>query len=143
MGKNMTDKNCIFCKIANGEIPAKTVYEDEFFRAILDISPATKGHTLILPKSHYKDIKEVDDNVSSKILVLASRIGKSMEESLGASGFNILLNTGSSAGQTVFHCHTHIIPRYENGEKDILNWTHLELSEEELFDVEKKIKDKM
>lgn len=117
----MKDENCIFCKIANGEIPSSTVYEDKDFRAILDISPATKGHTLILPKEHYKDIGELPKELSSHIPQLAARIGEACKRSLGASGYNILMNTGESAGQTVFHCHIHIIPRYERGEK-IVAW---------------------
>lgn len=134
----MIDKDCIFCKIANGEIPSKTVYEDEKFRAILDISPASKGHTLILPKAHFKDITEADEDVAQKLLPLASRLGKDIQKSLGASGFNILLNTGASAGQTVFHLHTHIIPRYEDGRK-ILTWDNLSLSDEELSHLAEKI----
>ncbi|MDO4787876.1 MAG: HIT family protein [Johnsonella sp.] len=126
----MRDDHCIFCKIANGDIPSSTVFEDEEFRAILDISPATKGHTLILPKEHFKDISELPKDLSSKIPALASRIGEAAKRSLGASGYNILMNTGESAGQTVFHCHIHIIPRYENGEK-IVAWEPKNMGEQE------------
>ncbi len=111
----MRDENCIFCKIANGEIPAATVYEDDEFRVILDLAPASKGHALILPKSHYRDICEADEMVAAKLFPLASRIGGAMKNGLGASGFNVVQNNGSSAGQTVFHLHVHVIPRYEDG----------------------------
>ena len=114
--------NCIFCKIAAGEIPSATVYEDEDFRAILDMGPATKGHTLILPKKHYKDVTELDPEVASKVLGVASKIGVSMKEHLGCSGFNLVQNNGISAGQTVFHFHMHVIPRYDDGET-IVSWT--------------------
>lgn len=134
----MIDNNCIFCKIANGDIPSKTIYEDEDFRAILDIAPATKGHTLILPKSHFSDITRADKEIASKILPLASKLGEKLKERLNASGFNILLNTGESAGQTVFHLHTHIIPRYEKDDK-ILTWNNLSPSEEELFEIIEKL----
>lgn len=111
----MRDDNCIFCKIANGDIPSATVYEDQEFRVILDLGPASKGHALILPKSHYKDICEADEAVASKLFPLAARLGSAMKQELGASGFNIVQNNGSSAGQTVFHLHVHVIPRYEDG----------------------------
>lgn len=111
----MKSDNCIFCKIANGEIPSSTVYEDADFRVILDLGPASKGHALILPKSHYKDICEADPEIAGKLFPLAGRIGAAMKKGLGASGFNVVQNNGTSAGQTVFHLHVHIIPRYEGG----------------------------
>lgn len=111
----MRDDNCIFCKIANGDIPSATVYEDQEFRVILDLSPASKGHALILPKSHYKDICEADEAVASKLFPLAAKLGSVMKQELGASGFNVVQNNGTSAGQTVFHLHVHVIPRYEDG----------------------------
>ena len=108
----MRDDNCIFCKIANGEIPSATVYEDDDFRAILDLGPASNGHTLILPKNHYKDLCEADEAVMAKILPLAAKLGKAMKSQLGASGFNVVQNNGTSAGQTVFHLHVHVSPSY-------------------------------
>lgn len=117
----MKDCNCIFCKIANGEIPSATVYEDDEFRAILDLGPASKGHALILPKNHFKDICEADDATAGKLFPLAAKIGAAMKKGLGADGFNIVQNNGSSAGQTVFHLHVHVIPRYEGG-PTIVSW---------------------
>ena len=111
----MKDENCIFCKIAAGEIPSATLYEDDDFRVILDLGPASKGHALILPKSHFKDLCDADPEAMAKILPLAGRLGKAMKESLNASGFNVVQNNGESAGQTVFHLHVHVIPRYERG----------------------------
>ena len=110
----MKDKDCIFCKIANGDIPSQTVYEDEDFRVILDLNPASEGHALILPKEHYKDLTELPDELSAKALKLAGKIGQAMKKGLGCSGFNVVQNNGISAGQTVFHFHIHIIPRYDN-----------------------------
>ncbi|MBQ7534775.1 MAG: HIT family protein [Stomatobaculum sp.] len=118
----MRDDNCIFCKIANGEIPSSTVYEDAEFRAILDLGPASKGHALILPKEHFKDLTELPESWCGKALFLAGRIGKAMKQELGAAGFNVVQNNGTEAGQTVFHFHVHVIPRYENGPK-IVAWT--------------------
>ena len=108
----MKEENCIFCKIANGEIPSSTVYEDDDFRVILDLGPASKGHALILPKEHYKDICEADMAVTGKILPLDAKIGSAMKKGLGASGFNVVQNNGTSAGQTVFHFHMHLVPRF-------------------------------
>ena len=105
--------NCIFCKIAGGEIPSATVYEDSEFRVILDLGPASRGHALILPKEHFKDLCELDEQVAAKVLPLAGKIGAAMKQALGCSGFNVVQNNGETAGQTVFHFHVHIIPRYE------------------------------
>lgn len=111
----MNGEDCIFCRIAKGEIPSATVYEDEDFRAILDLGPASKGHTLILPKQHYQDLCEADETVTAKILPLVARLGSALKKGLGAGGFHVVQNNGSLAGQTVFHLHVHVIPRYEDG----------------------------
>lgn len=108
------EENCIFCKIADGEIPSKTLYEDDMFRVILDINPASKGHALILTKKHFKNIYEMDNVTASEVFVLAKRMAKAMTEALGCNGFNIVQNNGKVAGQTVFHFHLHLIPRYTN-----------------------------
>ncbi|MFI3172031.1 MAG: HIT family protein [Eubacteriales bacterium] len=132
--KKMKDQNCIFCKIANGEIPAATIYEDEDFRAILDLGPATRGHALILPKEHYTNLYELDDEVASKIMVVAKKLVKKMTETLGCEGFNLLQNNGEIAGQTVFHYHLHLIPRYLDDNFNI-SWKSGELTEEEKADI--------
>ena len=111
----MKASDCIFCKIANGEIPSQTIYEDNLFRVILDISPVSEGHALIILKEHYKDLTEVPEEIAQKALPLAKRLGIAMMETLGCSAFNVLQNNGAAAGQTVFHFHMHVIPRYEDG----------------------------
>ena len=111
----MRDETCIFCKIAGGKIPAATLYEDEDFRVILDLGPASRGHALILPKEHYQDLCELDEAVGAKVLALAAKIGRAMKSGLGCAGFNLVQNNGEAAGQTVKHFHMHIIPRYEGG----------------------------
>jgi len=116
----MKNENCIFCKIAAGEIPSTTLYEDDDFRVILDISPATKGHALILTKEHYANLYELDDVVASKALVLAKKMITKLTDILGCDGYNVVQNNGSDAGQTVFHFHMHLIPRYKD---DNLNLT--------------------
>lgn len=104
-------ENCIFCKIANGEIPSATLYEDEDFRVILDLSPAAKGHSLILPKRHAANLYELPDDLAAKALLVARKVGKTLQEGLGCDGLNVLQNNGEAAGQTVFHFHMHLIPR--------------------------------
>ncbi len=127
----MIKNDCIFCKIANGEIPSATVYEDEEFRVILDLGPASKGHALILPKSHFKDICEADAATAGKLFPLAGKIGAAMKKGLGASGFNVVQNNGTSAGQTVFHLHVHVIPRYDGG-PEMVAWKPGKAEQEEL-----------
>lgn len=136
----MKDHNCIFCKIANGEIPSSTVYEDENFRVILDMGPASKGHALILPKEHFKDVCELDEKVAAKILPLGAKIGTAMKKSLGCAGFNLVQNNGEAAGQTVFHFHVHVIPRYEGG-PSIVSWTPGSEEPETLKETAEKIKE--
>ena len=111
----MVRDDCIFCKIANGVIPAAALYEDDDFKVILDAGPASKGHALILPKQHYQDLCELDEAVGTRVLGLAAKLGKAMKSGLGCAGFNLVQNNGEAAGQTVKHFHMHIIPRYEGG----------------------------
>lgn len=128
---------CVFCKIANGEIPSATLYEDEEFRVILDISPASKGHALILPKKHAADLYELPDGTASKVLILAKNIASKMKDVLGCDGLNLVQNNGEMAGQTVFHFHMHIIPRYK-GDDVKVGWRPGKLSDEmreELVDI--------
>ena len=137
----MKDEKCIFCKISGGEIPAKTIYEDEEFRVILDISPATKGHALIIPKEHYANIYEMPEETAAHVMILAKKLATHMTEVLKCDGLNIMQNNGEAAGQTVFHFHMHLIPRYEqDGNADKLCWTHLELSEDEMNEIYEKLK---
>lgn len=135
----MTDDNCIFCKIANGVIPSTTLYEDEQFRVILDLGPASRGHALILPKQHFADVCALDEETAAKVLPLGAKIGAAMTKSLGCAGFNLVQNNGEAAGQTVFHFHMHVIPRYENG-PSIVSWVPGEASTEELAQLAKTIK---
>lgn len=135
----MVDHECIFCKIANGDIPAATVYEDADFRVILDLGPASKGHCLILPKQHYRDLCDLDEKTAARVLPLAGRIGAAMKRALGCSGFNVVQNNGEAAGQTVFHFHTHVIPRYENG-PEMVTWEPGKAEKEELEQIGNMLK---
>ena len=134
----MKDPNCIFCKIANGEIPSKAIYEDNDFKVILDLGPATKGHALILPKEHAANLFELPDETASKVLVLAKKLGAQMKENLKADGMNLVQNNGEVAGQTVHHFHMHLIPRYENdGQKSL--WNPGEMTQDELEEIKNTI----
>lgn len=134
----MKDVNCIFCKIANGEIPSQTLYEDEDFRVILDLGPATKGHALILPKEHHANLYELPEEAAGKVMKLAKKMAGIMTERLGCEGFNLVQNNGDLAGQTVFHFHMHLIPRYRaDGQK--IGWKPQEVSQTELEEVRRQI----
>lgn len=117
----MKKEDCIFCKLANGEIPTATLYEDEWFRVILDASPASMGHALIIPKEHFENLYELEDELASKALVLAKKLVIKFTGALGCQGYNIVQNNGAAAGQTVFHFHMHLIPRYDK-DKVGLGW---------------------
>lgn len=134
----MKKQDCIFCKLANGEIPSKTLYEDEQFRVILDLGPATKGHALILPKDHYANIYEIPEDTLSGVILLAKKMAMCMTEKLHAVGFNLVQNNGEVAGQTVMHFHMHLIPRYDHDGQHIL-WKPQTISQEEIEEVKNQI----
>lgn len=136
----MKDNNCIFCKLANGEIPTNAIYEDEDFKVILDASPASKGHALILPKEHYANLYEMDENILAKAAKLAKRIITHETEVLKCDGYNVVQNNGEVAGQTVFHFHMHLIPRYkEDDNRNVIEWNHKEYSDAEMSEICKQM----
>lgn len=134
----MKDNACIFCKIAAGEIPSKTLYEDEEFRVILDLGPATRGHALILPKNHYRNLFELPEDQAEKAMVLAKKMALQMREKLQCDGLNLVQNNEEVAGQTVFHFHMHLIPRYE-GDGQVIGWKPGKPEDKELEEVRKII----
>lgn len=136
----MKDNNCIFCKLANGEIPSATLYEDEDFRVILDLGPATRGHALILPKEHAANIYEMDDELLGKAFQLAKKMIVKLTDVLGCDGYNVVQNNGEAAGQTVFHFHIHLIPRYK-GDKSGFGWKMGKLKDEDRDDILAKLKE--
>ncbi|HCW22229.1 MAG TPA: HIT family protein [Lachnospiraceae bacterium] len=135
----MKDENCIFCRIANGDIPSRTIYEDDHFRVILDNGPATRGHALILPKEHYKDLSEIPEETAAEAMIVAKKVSALLVKKLHADGLNLVQNNGETAGQTVKHFHIHLIPRYENDGQHIL-WNPTHPTDEELDSVLKDIK---
>ncbi len=109
----------IFCKIINGEIPSTKIYEDDDVLAILDLSQATKGHTLVISKKHYSNILEIDDYDYLRIMAVVKELAKAITKAFDAKGVNILNNCGEAAGQTIMHFHVHIIPRYDDDDLNI------------------------
>jgi histidine triad (HIT) family protein len=127
-------EDCIFCKLANGEIPTKTLYEDDQVRVILDAAPATKGHALILLKEHRRNFFELSEEQAIHVMKVAKMLSLHMMNTLHCNGFNILQNNEEAAGQTIFHYHMHLIPRYfEDPPAIVLNPGHA--SEAELLEV--------
>ncbi|MGL4799354.1 MAG: HIT family protein [Cellulosilyticaceae bacterium] len=138
----MMNQECLFCKIIEGVIPSYTIYEDEDFKVILDRFPASKGHMLILPKMHMKDIFELDEQVGAKLYPLAKKMAQLLKNRLSVEGVNIVQNNGIAAGQTIDHFHLHLVPRYTQ-DGVVLNKTmNQETTLEELSEVAKLLLDK-
>lgn len=111
-------EDCIFCKISKGEIPCYKIYEDDYTFAFLDINPVNPGHTLVVPKNHFKDLIELPSEIASKLITTVQKIAPAILRAVGADSFNIGINNGSNAGQIVFHTHIHIMPRFsEDGHR--------------------------
>lgn len=126
-----SNQDCIFCRIANGEIPSNTVYENSDFRVILDVAPAAKGHCLILPKEHFKNIFDIDADTAAKLFSLATEVARALRQELHCDGLNIVQNNGAAAGQTVDHVHLHLIPRFEDDDVSI-GWNPKQSDSQEL-----------
>lgn len=135
----MRDENCIFCKIINGDIPSARLYEDEDFVIVLDVGPASFGHALILPKEHYANVFEMPEELLTKCIRLAKVWGEKLVKGLHADGLNMVQNNGLAAGQTVFHYHLHLIPRYTSDSVGEL-WTPGELTEEQRQEILEKVR---
>ena len=135
----MKNENCIFCKILNGDIPSAKLYEDEEFAIILDVGPASFGHALILPKEHYANVFEMPEELLAKAVSLAKVWGEKLVKGLNADGLNLVQNNGLAAGQTVFHFHLHLIPRYENDSVGEM-WRPGSLSAEQREEILAKVK---
>jgi histidine triad (HIT) family protein len=118
----MSEPDCIFCRIISGDIPGQIVDKDERTLAFMDINPATRGHALVVPRRHVRDLLEIEADDLEATIIAAQRLARRMPERLGAAGVNLLNSCGRAAWQTVFHFHLHVIPRYE-GDPLRLPWT--------------------
>lgn len=135
----MKKEDCVFCKIVSGDIPSNTIYENSEFKVIMDASPAAKGHVLVLPKEHYKDIYDIDAETAGKLFQLAAVVARALKEVLNCDGLNILQNNGVIAGQTVFHFHMHLIPRYE-GDDVTVKWEGHSMDADEMDQLSRDIR---
>jgi histidine triad (HIT) family protein len=121
------DDQCIFCKIINGDIPSAKVYEDEYVFAFLDLSQVTKGHTLVIPKDHQANLFELQEDTAANLFRAVPKIANAIKAAFGPAALNVLNNNGELAGQTVFHFHIHLLPRYDKKDGFGLKWeTHEE-----------------
>jgi len=132
-----TEQECIFCKIIRGEIPCSKVYEDKEFLAFLDIRPINKGHTLIIPKVHCKNLLDFPKSEETDLFEFIKKMATAVVKATSADGFNLGMNNGKAAGQIVHHAHLHIIPRFDND--GLESWPHKQYSESEMQEVQKKI----
>ena len=130
---------CLFCEIVKGTIPSYKVYEDDKCVAFLDISQATIGHTLVVPKNHFDDIFDLDNEYAKHLFSVVSMLAKKIKKALNVEAMNIVNNSGELAGQTIKHFHIHLIPRYENDGFEMKNISN-KLSEKEFIDLVEKIK---
>ena len=134
--------DCIFCKLANGVFPTNTVYEDDMFRVILDLGPASPGHMLILPKEHYANLYELPEEIAAEAMKLAKKLAIAAKAALNADGVNVVQNNEEAAGQTVMHYHLHVVPRFF-GVGQFNAWEPGSAAPEELAEQAAKIAEKL
>ena len=131
--------DCIFCKIANGEIPSYTLFENDVVKIILDHLPSSIGHTLVLPKKHYDSIYDLPPNEGADIFAYCVKAANALKQALNFDGLNVLQNNGTAAGQTVNHFHIHLIPRYDD-DSLVIDWQTQTPKQEEFLAAVEKIK---
>ena len=129
---------CVFCRIVEGEIQSRKLYEDDRTLAFLDIMPASEGHALVIPKGHYETLLDISKEELKKLIVAVREVAKAVIQSTNATGFNVLQSNKAIAGQVVPHVHFHIIPRYE-GDGLHFHWPHKSAGDDELTAMQKKI----
>lgn len=136
--------DCIFCKILDGEIPSRTVYEDEETFAFLDVNPLSRGHTLVIPKSHHERVGDLPGDTRSSLFSTLGRLTPVVEEAVDADGVTVGMNDGTAAGQEIPHVHGHLVPRFEGdgvGAIHSLRWERPELDDDEFETVQAAIRD--
>ncbi len=136
--QELIKKQCVFCKIAAGEMPAKKIYEDNNFMAFLSIQPANPGHTIVIPKEHFSVLPQLPDELNADCLALIKKLAAVIFETVNATGINVLQNNGAAAGQKIPHVHFEIIPRFEKDNVG-LEWSTMKLKEEQFVQVQKRL----
>lgn len=134
----MIKQNCLFCNVAGGNMESSTIFENSEFRVVLDPFPASKGHTLIIPKEHIENIYELDTESASRLFALATHVAKVLKNIYNCDGLNIIQNNGEAGGQTVFHFHLHLVPRYKDDNVTI-KWETLQVDRRELDEMAQQI----
>lgn len=134
--------DCIFCKIAKGEIPSSCVYEDEAFKVILDLNQSMKGHMLVIPKAHYENLFDLPEEIARDAMSLGQKAARAAKKALGCEGMNLLQNNGEIAGQSVMHFHLHVLPR-EKGDAAFPLWPDRSLSGDEMKQIALSIKESL
>ena len=129
--------DCLFCKIICGEIPAYKVYEDDSAFAFLDINPVNIGHTLVIPKVHHDNFAAMPEEAVARLFLVVHRIANAAPGAVGATGFNVGINTGAVAGQVVMHAHVHLMPRFEND--GLVHWPKKHFTEDQMREAAEKI----
>ena len=132
-------EDCIFCKIADGKIPALKVYEDENTISFLDIMPANKGHCLVVPKKHYETLLDIPDEDLKNLIIATKKVAKALSLSIGNGDYNIIMNNGKLVGQIVAHAHVHIIPRFK-GDRLRIKWSHKKYIGKQMKEIQDNIK---
>ncbi|TWT03359.1 HIT family protein [Planococcus sp. CPCC 101016] len=137
--------NCIFCKIVAGEIPSVKIYEDEFVFAFMDIMPLSKGHTLLIPKTHREFVYDLAPEEAANLFSVAPKIAKAINDTFQPEGMNLLNNNGAKAGQSVFHFHMHFIPRYGENDGFGAKWMtkEKEFTSERIQELAESVRDKL
>lgn len=132
------DKNCVFCKIIKGEMPCSKIYEDKEFLAFLDIKPVNRGHALVVPKIHCKNLLDFPRAEETDLIEFIKKVAGAIVKATNADGFNLGMNNGRAAGQLIEHAHFHIIPRFSDD--GLRHWPHREYYEGEMEKIQKKIR---
>jgi histidine triad (HIT) family protein len=138
MSQPLEQPSCVFCKIVQGSIPAVKVLETDYALAFLDINPVNRGHVLLVPKAHHSSLMDLPEELAAETARLVPRLARAIQAATGADGLNLIINNGEAAGQTVFHSHWHLIPRFVD---DAVNWPwpHAEYSGDELNQMQFRI----
>ncbi len=135
----MKKDDCIFCRLANGDIPVDAIYEDDLVKVIFDAGPASEGHVLIIPKSHADGIYDLTNEQAERIFAVAVKVSNALKKAFEPDGLNVVQNNGEIAGQTVFHFHMHLIPRYK-GDGVNVGWNPKELTDDARQEMLEKVK---
>lgn len=130
-------KDCLFCKIIKGEVPSTKIYEDDEFYAFLDLHPINRGHTLVIPKKHCRNLLDFPKSEETDLMEVLKKVANAVKQGVNADGFNIGMNNGKAAGQIIYHAHFHVIPRFKND--GLKSWPNKDYKEGQMEKVKEEI----